>query len=148
QGDTHHDPPASTTDKSTPAPDANTQTDNAKPIGKTGDQDSAKQAADAAKLKLRAGERIGSTPSGKAQVFGMSLQEGTHGRVKVVDVAMNSPAFDAGVLKGDEIIAFQGFRGDSYREWIDGIRRLATDTGAGLKIPVVVARNGKQVTAL
>ena len=68
----------------------------------------------------------------------MSLQEGTRERVKVVDVAMNSPAFDAGVMKGDEILAFQGFRGESYAKWIDGIRRLTTDTGAGLKIPIVV----------
>jgi hypothetical protein len=59
---------------------------------------------------------------------------------------MNSPAFDAGVMKGDEILTFQGFRGETYRKWIDGIRRLTTDTASGLKIPVIVGRDGKQMT--
>ena len=145
-GDTHHNPPASTTDKSTLAP--GTATDAGKPITKEekDSRDSAKQDAAAEKLKLRAGERVGDGARGSAKVLGMSLQEGTHERVKVVEVAMNSPAFDAGVMKGDEILTFQGFRGESYPKWIDGIRRLTADTGAGLKIPVVVARDGKQVT--
>jgi PDZ domain len=145
-GDTHHNPAASTTDKSTPAPAA--ATDSAKPIenGAKEIKDAAKQEAAEKSLKRRAGERGGEGPRGSAQVLGMSLQEGTGRRVKVVDVSMNSPAFDAGVMKGDEILAYQGFRGESYRKWIDGIHRLTTDTGAGLKIPVVVARNGKQIT--
>jgi membrane-associated protease RseP (regulator of RpoE activity) len=145
-GDTHHNPPASTTDKSTPSP--GTAADAAKPLTKEDkdSRDSAKQDAAEEKLKLRAGERVGDGARGSAKVLGMSLQEGTHERVKVVDVTMNSPAFDAGVMKGDEILAFQGFRGESYAKWIDGIRRLSADTGAGLKIPVVVARDGKQLT--
>jgi hypothetical protein len=145
-GDTHHPLPASTTDKSTVAP--GTATDAGKPVTKEekDSRDAAKQDAAAEKLKLRAGERVGNGARGSAMVLGMSLQEGTHERVKVVEVAMNSPAFDAGVMKGDEILAFQGFRGESYPKWIDGIRRLTVDTGAGLKIPVVIARDGKQVT--
>lgn len=146
EGDTHNKPPASTTDKSTPKPGK--VTDSKTPVTKEAKdiKDAAKQEVAAEKLKLRAGERVGNSARGSAQVLGMSLQEGTHQRVKVVDVAMNSPAFDAGVMKGDEILAFQGFRGESYRKWIDGIRRLTTDTGAGLKIPVVVNRDGKQVS--
>jgi len=151
EGDTHHNPPSPTTDVPTSAPGVKgvkTDSDTAPARTTTRERDSARQEADAEKLNLRAGERIGGSPRGKAQVLGMSLQEGTHQRVKVVEVAMNSPAFDAGIMKGDEILVFQGFRGDSYRSWIDGIRRLTGDTGAGLKIPVVVARDGKQATAL
>jgi len=98
------------------------------------------------KLKLIAVERVGGNPRGTAQVLGMALQEGPRDHVKVVDVAMNSPAFDAGVTKGDEIVAFQGFRGETYRKWIDGIQRLTSDTAPGLKIPVLVDREGQRMT--
>jgi len=147
-GDTHHDPPASTTDKDTVAPATKTDSGTGNGIDKAAkdNRDAAKQQDAEKKLQLRAGERVGGSARGAAQVLGMSLQEGTHNRVKVVEVAMNSPAFDAGVMKGDEILAFQGFRGDSYRKWIDGIRRLTADTGAGLKIPVIVDRDGNQVS--
>jgi len=147
-GDTHHNPPASTTDLAAPVPTPRKDSSTVNPVEKGAKvvRDAAKEDAAEEKLKLRAGERVGSTARGAAQVLGMSLQEGTHQRLKVVDVALNSPAFDAGVMKGDEILYFQGFRADSYRKWIDGIRRLTTDTAAGLKIPVGISRNGKQVT--
>jgi hypothetical protein len=145
-GDTHHNPPASTTDKATPPPATPSTSGNGIDKGVKDNRDAAKQQEAEKKLQLRAGERVGDSARGAAQVLGMSLQEGTHNRVKVVEVAMNSPAFDAGVMKGDEILAFQGFRGESYRKWIDGIRRLTADTGAGLKIPVIVDRDGKQVS--
>ncbi len=145
EADTHNNPPASTTDKSTPPP-ATTEPEKVTELNTKEISDAAKDEAAEEKLKLRAGERVGDDARGMAQVLGMSLQEGPRERVKVVEVAMNSPAFDAGVMKGDEIVAFQGFRGESYRKWIDGIRRLTTDTGAGLKIPVVVAREGEQLT--
>lgn len=145
-GDTHHNPPASTTDLAAPVPTRTT--DSANPIenGAKAVRDTAKEDAAEEKLKLRAGERVGANARGSAQVLGMSLQEGLRQRLKVVDVALNSPAFDAGVMKGDEIVAFQGFRAESYRKWIDGIRRLTTDTAAGLKIPVVISRDSKQIT--
>ena len=146
EANTQHNPPASTTDTTSKPPTATTDSENRGAPGIKERNDAAKDAAAAKKLNLRAGERVGAEAQGKAQVLGMALQEGSRNRVKVVDVAMNSPAFDAGVMKGDEIVAFQGFRGESYRKWIDGIRRLTTDTAAGLKIPVVVTRDGKQLT--
>jgi hypothetical protein len=136
---THRDPPSPTTENTAdkaPLPDNATRRNNER----------ASQKEAAAKLKLRAGEKVGDDAQGQSQVLGMSLQEGEHGRVKVVEVSVNSPAFDAGVMKGDEILSYQGFRGESYRKWIDGMRQLTTDTVAGLMIPVVVARDGKQVT--
>jgi len=148
EGDTtHHNPPASTTDTPTSTPPRVTATEpEHAPVIGTNDNTDASQSAAEKKLKLRAGERVGRNARGAAQVLGMSLQEAPRARLKVVEVAMNSPAFDAGVMKGDEIVAFQGFRGESYPKWIDGIRRLTTDTAAGLKIPVVVARDGNQTT--
>jgi membrane-associated protease RseP (regulator of RpoE activity) len=145
-GDTHHNPPASTTDLAAPVPTPTRDTSNRIDKGAKEVRETAKDDAAEEKLKLRAGERVGADARGSAQVLGMSLQEGTHQRMKVVNVALNSPAFDAGVMKGDEIVAFQGFRGESYRKWIDGIQRLTADTAPGLKISVVIARDGKQMT--
>lgn len=145
EGDTHHNPPAAVPDSSTNPPSTTTNADTGthslgapKKLG----NGTTNAVSDREKLKLRAGEDA----RGQAQVLGMSLQELGHDRVKVTEVAMNSPAFDAGVMKGDQILTFQGFRGETYRKWIDGIRRLTTDTAPGLKIPVILGRDGKQVT--
>ena len=146
EGDTHNNPPASTTDKSPPPPSTATEAENTVARGTTEAREAAKEEAAETKLKLRAGERVGNDARGSAQVLGMSLQETRHERVRVVDVAMNSPAFDAGVMKGDEVVSFQGFRGETYRKWIDGIRRITTDSSPGLKIPVTVDRDSKLVT--
>jgi hypothetical protein len=104
-------------------------------------------AANAEALKRRAGERVGLDPRGRSLVLGMHLQESPEGRVKVVEVAAASPAFDAGIKEGDELVSFAGFRADTYRKWIDGMRRLATDAENNSRLPVVVVRDGKQVTA-
>jgi hypothetical protein len=101
----------------------------------------------AAALKRRAGEQVAGQPRGRANVLGMSLQEAGRGRVQVVDVAAASPAFDAGVRKGDEIVSFDGFRGESYRDWIDGMGRLVTDTPDGETIAIELLRGGKRVAA-
>jgi membrane-associated protease RseP (regulator of RpoE activity) len=101
-------------------------------------------AADAERLKRRAGERIGQDPRGRSQVLGMFLQETGKGSVKVVEVGAASPAFEAGVREGDELVAFDGFQASTYRKWIDGIRKLATAAPDNSKLPVVVMRNGAQ----
>jgi hypothetical protein len=98
-------------------------------------------------LKRRAGEQVAGQPRGRANVLGMSLQEAGRGRVQVIDVAAASPAFDAGVRKGDEIVSFDGFRGESYRDWIDGMGRLVTDTPDGETIAIELLRGGKRVAA-
>lgn len=97
------------------------------------------------KLGRRAGEQVGNDPRGKSLVLGMNLQEVDNGRVRVVEVGASSPAFDAGIQKGDELVSFQNFHADSYRKWIDGIRRLATDAPDGAMLPVVVLREGKRL---
>ncbi len=107
--------------------------------------DRAKERVDARKLNLRAGEQVGNNPRGQANMLGMSLQEGDHGRTKVVDVTTSSPAWDAGIQKGDEIRSYQGFAANTYRKWIDGMQRLTTDAPAGAMIPLIVLRDGKQV---
>ncbi len=96
-------------------------------------------------LRLRAGEQVGDDAKGRALILGMALQEADNGRVKVVDVRAATPAFDAGVHKGDEFLSYQGFSADSYRKWIDGMRRLTTDAPAGSTIPMVVLRGGKKM---
>ena len=101
----------------------------------------------AAALEHRAGERVGGRPSGRANVLGMSLQEGGRGRVQVVDVAAASPAFDAGVRKGDVIVSFAGFHGENYRDWIEGMGKLVTDTPDGETIDVELLRGDKRIAA-
>jgi hypothetical protein len=98
-------------------------------------------------LERRAGEQDDNDPSNRAVILGMHVQEGDAGRVKVVDVAAASPAFDGGIREGDEIISFDGLKGKSYREWIDGIRKLVTDTPDGAPVNVELLRDGKRITA-
>jgi hypothetical protein len=98
-------------------------------------------------LERRAGEQGDDDPTSRAVILGMHVQEGDAGRVKVVDVAAASPAFDAGIREGDEIVSFDGFKGKSYREWIDGIRKLVTDTPDGEAVAIDLVRDGKRVTA-
>ncbi len=102
-------------------------------------------AARAEDLKRRAGEQIGDDPEGRAIVLGMHVQEADNQRVKVVEVAPASPAFDAGIKKGDEIVSFDGFKADNYRKWIDGIRKLVTDAPEGRSMPIQVERGGKRL---
>ena len=97
-------------------------------------------------LERRAGEQVGDDPRGRAVVVGMHLQESDNGRAKVIEVGAASPAFDAGIREGDEIVSFEGFAGKTYREWIDGIRKLATDTPDGELMTVDVLRGGKRVS--
>jgi hypothetical protein len=84
---------------------------------------------------------------GRANVLGMDLEEGPNHRATVVGVTAASPAFDAGIREGDVIVAFDGFAGKTYREWLDGIRRMVTDTPDGATVAVEVSRNGKRVVA-
>jgi hypothetical protein len=67
--------------------------------------------------------------------------------VSIVDVAAASPAFDAGVRDGDQIVSFDGFQGESYRDWLDGMQRLVRDTPDGAKIYVELLRGGRRVAA-
>jgi hypothetical protein len=99
----------------------------------------------AAALERRAGEQGPSGPRGKAVVLGMHIQEGVDNRVKVVEVSAASPAFDAGVRAGDEIVSVDGFHAKTYREWIDGVRRMVGDTPDGETIAVELLRKGKRV---
>lgn len=101
--------------------------------------------ADKKALQRRAGERIGNTARGRAVVLGMHIQEGRDGRAKVVDVAPASPAFDAGIRKGDEIVSFDGFKATSYRDWVDGMARLTRDTPDGDTIPIALVRDDKRL---
>jgi hypothetical protein len=102
--------------------------------------------ADAETLKQRAGEQAGDMTRGRTLILGMKVKEGEHGGVQVADVGAATPAFEAGIRKGDEIISFQNFKADSYRKWIDGMRRLATGVPDGSMLTVVVMRDGSPVT--
>ena len=94
-------------------------------------------------LQRRAGEQVGDNPRGSANVLGMQVQEADSERAKVIEVAVASPAFDAGIRAGDEIVSFDGFKAETYREWVDGVRRLVTDTPDGDTLPIILVRGGK-----
>jgi hypothetical protein len=97
------------------------------------------------RLQRRAGEKTLRGPQGRAVVLGMHIQETDGERAKVIDVAPSSAAFDAGVRKGDEIISFDGFTAEAYREWIDGMRRLTRDVPDGKSLPIVIDRAGARL---
>jgi hypothetical protein len=94
-------------------------------------------------LDRRAGEQIGEDAQGRAVMLGMYVQESDSERLKVIEAAPATPAFEAGIREGDEVISFDGFKADTYREWIDGIRRLVNDAPEGDTLPVQVMRDGK-----
>jgi hypothetical protein len=96
-------------------------------------------------LKRRAGEKVAGEPRGRAVVLGMHIQEVDNERAKVVEVAPASAAFDAGIRKGDEIVSFDGFKATTYREWIDGMQKLATDAPDGDTLPIVLVRDSKRL---
>jgi PDZ domain len=100
---------------------------------------------DAEKLKRRPGEQVGDTTRGRTLILGMQVKESEHGGVQVADVGAATPAFEAGIRKGDEIISFENFKADSYRKWIDGMRRLATGAPDAAMLTVVVKRDGNPV---
>ena len=96
-------------------------------------------------LKRRAGEQVAGNPRGKTVIFGMHVQEADNGRVKVVEVGAATPAYDAGIREGDELVLFHDFQANTYRKWIDGISKVATAAPDGSELKLVVLRNGKQV---
>lgn len=97
------------------------------------------------RLQRRAGEQVGGDARGRSVVLGMHVQEADNNRAKVVEVAPASAAFDAGIREGDEIVSFDGFKADTYREWIDGMRTLATDAPDGDTLPITLVRDGKRL---
>jgi hypothetical protein len=96
------------------------------------------------KLQRRAGEKIAGDPRGRSVILGMHVQEAGKERVRVVDVAPTSTAYEAGIRAGDEIVSFDGFKAKTYRDWIDGIRRITTDSPDGTELPVTLLRAGKK----
>src|SRR2546423_65458 len=129
------------TDQPTPVTPTPIPSDKGTAVG-----DDATEKAAAAALKQRAGEKNGGLARGRALLLGMSLQESPTGHVKVVEVAAASPAYDAGVHEGDEILSYQGFSADSYRKWIDGMHRLTDEQPADSRIAMVVQRDGKRMS--
>ncbi|HEX3600354.1 MAG TPA: PDZ domain-containing protein [Lacipirellulaceae bacterium] len=96
-------------------------------------------------LQSRAGEKVGNDPSGRSLILGMYVQETDRGHVKVVEVGAATPAFDAGIKRGDEVVSFDNFKADSYRKWIDGMQRMAAGAADGSMVNVVVMRDGNPV---
>src|SRR4051812_22317387 len=97
-------------------------------------------------LRRRAGEQVGPDAEGRTLILGMKVQEADHGGVKVVDVGAATPAYEAGIRKGDQSASFQDFKANDYRKWIDGMRRVATGAKDGTMLTVVVIRDGNPVT--
>jgi hypothetical protein len=106
----------------------------------------AEQKENAHILKRRAGEQSIKDPEARASVLGMYLQEDPNSALRVVEVGTATPAFDAGVRTGDQILSYQGFSADNYRKWIDGIRKLTTEAPAQSRIPVIVLRDGNRMS--
>lgn len=115
------------------------------PAADTGREKGDVQPPKSGDLNKRAGEQVAGNPRGKSVVFGMHVQEGDSGRVKVVAVGAATPAYDAGIREGDELLSFKDFKANSYRKWIDGMSKVASSAPDGSMLPIVVLRQGKQV---
>lgn len=97
-------------------------------------------------MKSRPGQQPTSGPQDRSNILGMYIQEGTKGQVRIVDVGPASPAYQAGIKRGDELVQFEKLRADNYRKWIDGIRLIVGAAPDGSQIPLMLVRDGNIIT--
>ena len=123
--------------------DAGSPSETATPKAKSEPVSEAEREEQVEKLQRRPGEKTEEGVEGRTLILGMKVRESDNHRVEVTEVAPATPAFEAGIRDGDELVAFNGFKAESYREWIDGIRKITTDAKDGDKLPLEIMRAGK-----
>jgi hypothetical protein len=80
--------------------------------------------------------------STRPAILGMTIEEELDGRAFVTEVGATSPAWDAGIRRGDEIISLHGMRIETFPEWVEGVRKVIADAVDGQSIPIEIVREG------
>jgi hypothetical protein len=80
------------------------------------------------------------------QILGMTLFQDARGRAMVTDVSVNSPAWDAGIRKGDQLLELAEIKPTDFRKWSEDIRRVLGDTEDGKSVAATVARRGEPLS--
>ncbi|WP_350208813.1 hypothetical protein [Botrimarina sp.] len=81
------------------------------------------------------------------RVLGMTLRKKDSNHPYIDDVFRSSPAWEAGVRKGDYLMKFAGVSDTDYATFIEGVVQVAEETYEGDEIPIVVLRPDGQPAA-
>lgn len=80
----------------------------------------------------------------EAIVLGMKLKVEDQ-TIRVKDVGATTPAWDAGIRKGDKLISLNNLKPKVFDEWVKDLNRILADTPDGQSVPVVIERDNEQL---
>ena len=75
-------------------------------------------------------------------ILGMKLVEETEGSIRVTDVTATSPAWDAGIRRGDRLMSIHGIKPRKLARWVEDISKVLDETQDGQAVPTEVERDG------
>ena len=81
----------------------------------------------------------------EAMMLGMKLYERHSGSIYVDDVAATSPAWDAGIRPGDQLISIDGLTPNRLAPWVDDVGKVLQKTPDGKSVAAEVIRNGEKL---
>lgn len=80
----------------------------------------------------------------EAPIFGLTLEEGSNGRVFVTAVEPDSRPWKAGFREGDYLIAVGDVKGVPYDKFLENVRDTASTTYDGDTFNVTILRDGRR----
>lgn len=81
----------------------------------------------------------------ETNILGMKLFEVQPGAVRVDDVTAASPAWDAGIRPGDQLLSIEGVKVRKLAPWVEDIARLLDDQKDGHAVAAQVKRKDEQL---
>ncbi len=81
----------------------------------------------------------------EAMMLGMKLVERSEGNIHVDDVAATSPAWDAGIRRGDRLLSIDGIKPKSLSKWVEDLGSVLKDTPDGHAVATDVERDGEKL---
>ena len=81
----------------------------------------------------------------ETNILGMKLFEVRPGTTRVEDVTAASPAWDAGIRRGDQLLSIEGMKIRKLAPWVEDIARLLDDKEDGRSVAAQVQRKDNQL---
>lgn len=78
----------------------------------------------------------------EAMMLGMKLLERAEGEIEVLDVAAKSPAWDAGIRRGDRINEIDGVAPKALADWVKDVAKVLDNHTDGKVVSAEVERDG------
>lgn len=104
------------------------------------------QTVDAAQANRESREAL--EEAGTTHLLGISIRKADEGGALITEVDPLSPAWKAGLRKGDRIVKLGDFKTDDYPVFLKGVRELVQVSKGGDKINVSFLRDGELVEAV